>query len=284
MSEISSQKSVPNQSGRSLLCLLNEKFLREKYRVLSLLKRPKSMSPFHSNRFIVFTSGLLVGAIGFTSIKPAVAWQSEPSSSQIASLQANQSSRTLIATAYTNATLPTLRRGDQGQSVRMLRQILTDNGFMSAAASRMRLPQSYPFISNDYDLVVEDAIKDLQRRYNLPADGVVGPTTWEVLDRQENPYRSPLPWQQATAPTAVRPPAPTAVRPPAPTSGRFREAFVSVQEGSLNVRRSPWGDVVNSLPNGARVLVTNNRDGDWVQLNNGTWLREQYIRYSGRTN
>lgn len=39
----------------------------------------------------------------------------------------------LVATAYTDITLPTLRRGDRGRSVRMLQQILSDNGFLGAA-------------------------------------------------------------------------------------------------------------------------------------------------------
>ncbi|WP_348250015.1 peptidoglycan-binding domain-containing protein [Leptolyngbya sp. GB1-A1] len=40
------------------------------------------------------------------------------------------------------------------------------------------------------------AIRDLQQRYEIPVTGQVNPTTWEVLDMRENPYRSPLPWKQ----------------------------------------------------------------------------------------
>ncbi|WP_460199962.1 peptidoglycan-binding domain-containing protein [Scytonema sp. NUACC21] len=40
------------------------------------------------------------------------------------------------------------------------------------------------------------AVRDLQRRYRIPVTGRVNPTTWEVLDMHENPYRSPLPWKQ----------------------------------------------------------------------------------------
>jgi peptidoglycan hydrolase-like protein with peptidoglycan-binding domain len=43
----------------------------------------------------------------------------------------------LIATAYTNLTLPTLREGDRGEDVALLQQILLDNGFLGAAGVRL---------------------------------------------------------------------------------------------------------------------------------------------------
>ncbi|WP_088894620.1 peptidoglycan-binding domain-containing protein [Leptolyngbya ohadii] len=223
------------------------------------------MFSFYPNRITVLTSSFVVGAISLTTVHGAIAAQFPTSG------QPGQSSSMLIATAYNTTTLPTLRRGNQGEAVRLLRDILISNGFLPAAMVRLGVTGSYQPAGSSFDYVVEDAIKDLQRRYNLTADGVVGPTTWEVLDQQENPYRGPLPWQQASNPVPVR---------PTPPSG-MREAFVRVQQGTLNIRREPWGTIVNSLPNGARVLVTSNRQGDWVQLDNGNWLREQYIRYSG---
>ena len=100
----------------------------------------------------------------------------------------------LLATAYTDQTLPTLRRGNRGKSVRKLQQILQDNGFLGAANARLSNP-GYNIIDGVFGAVTENAIKDLQQRYKLPVTGVVNPGTWEVLDMQENPRRLPLPWK-----------------------------------------------------------------------------------------
>ena len=101
---------------------------------------------------------------------------------------------TLIATAYTDLTLPTVRRGDRGETVRKLQAILQDNGFLGAANARLGNP-GYGTADGIFGAVTESAIKDLQQRYQIPVTGVVNPTTWEVLDAHENPYRSPLPWK-----------------------------------------------------------------------------------------
>ena len=100
----------------------------------------------------------------------------------------------LVATAYTDQTLPTLRRGDRGAAVHKLQSILQDNGFLGAANARLGNP-GYGTADGSFGAVTESAIKDLQQRYKLPVTGVVNPTTWEVLDAHENPYRSPLPWK-----------------------------------------------------------------------------------------
>ena len=47
--------------------------------------------------------------------------------------------------------------------------------------------------------ITASAIRDLQQRYEIPVTGQANPTTWEVLDMHENPYRSPLPWKQYLA-------------------------------------------------------------------------------------
>ena len=105
-----------------------------------------------------------------------------------------QQSPILVATAYTNLTLPTLRRGDRSSSVQLLQQILLDNGFLGAAAVRLGNPSGVA-IDGIFGPVTESAVIDLQRRYNISVTGQVNPVTWEVLDMQENPYRSPLPWK-----------------------------------------------------------------------------------------
>ncbi len=100
----------------------------------------------------------------------------------------------LLATAYTDQTLPTLRKGDRGESVAKLQGILQSNGFLGAADVRLG-NRGYGTVDGVFGSVTESAIKDLQQRYNLPVTGVVNPATWEVIDANENPYRAPLPWK-----------------------------------------------------------------------------------------
>ncbi|PIG91337.1 hypothetical protein CSQ79_21845 [Gloeocapsopsis sp. IPPAS B-1203] len=76
----------------------------------------------------------------------------------------------------------------------MLQQILSDNGFLGAAGVRLRNP-SGAVVDGAFGVITESAVRNLQQRYNIPVTGQVNPVTWEVLDMQENPYRSPLPWK-----------------------------------------------------------------------------------------
>jgi peptidoglycan hydrolase-like protein with peptidoglycan-binding domain len=100
----------------------------------------------------------------------------------------------LVSTAYTDITLPTLRRGDRGRSVQLLQQILSDNGFLGAAGVRLGNPRGAT-VDGVFGSITESAVRDLQQRYNVPVTGQMNPRTWEVLDMHENPYRSPLPWK-----------------------------------------------------------------------------------------
>jgi len=105
-----------------------------------------------------------------------------------------QKSPTLIATAYTDITLPTLSRGDRGRKVRLLQKILSDNNFLGAAGVRLGKPQG-AIVDGVFGSIIESAVRDLQQRYHIPVTGRVTPQTWEVLDTHENPSRSPLPWK-----------------------------------------------------------------------------------------
>jgi peptidoglycan hydrolase-like protein with peptidoglycan-binding domain len=140
-----------------------------------------------NSRIIVglFSTTLVVGWLGITSIHPAIA-QSVPSS---------QTSPMLIATAYTDLTLPTLREGDRGEDVALLQQILLDNGFLGAAGVRLGNVEAVD-VDGVFGSVTASAVRDLQQRYDISDTGQVNPTTWEILDMYENPYRSPLPWKQ----------------------------------------------------------------------------------------
>jgi peptidoglycan hydrolase-like protein with peptidoglycan-binding domain len=99
----------------------------------------------------------------------------------------------LVATAYTDLTLPTLRPGDRGKSVQLLQQILSDNSFLHAAGVRLGNPRG-AVVNGVFGPITESAVRDLQKRYKIPVTGQVNPRTWEVLDMHENPYRAPLPW------------------------------------------------------------------------------------------
>ncbi len=78
-------------------------------------------------RLITIATGLLGGS--FTH--PAIAHSIPP----------QQTSPILIATAYTDLTLPTLRQGDRGRNVQLLQRILQDNGFLGAAGVRLGNPR-----------------------------------------------------------------------------------------------------------------------------------------------
>ena len=77
----------------------------------------------------------------------------------------------------------------------LLQRILLDNGFLGAAGVRLGNP-SGAIADGIFGPITASAVRDLQRRYRIPVTGRVNPTTWEVLDMHENPYRSPLPWKQ----------------------------------------------------------------------------------------
>lgn len=81
---------------------------------------------------IVVTTGVVV------VLQASSAVPSELRSALIA-IPPSQSSPILVATAYTDLTLPALKRGDRGRSVRLLQQILLDNGFLGAAGVRLAI-------------------------------------------------------------------------------------------------------------------------------------------------
>jgi peptidoglycan hydrolase-like protein with peptidoglycan-binding domain len=111
------------------------------------------------------------------------------------SISSQQTSPVLIATAYTDLTLPTLRQGDRGRDVQLLQRILQDNGFLGAAGVRLGNPRG-AIVDGIFGAVTASAVRDLQRRYEIPVTGQVNPTTWEVLDMHENPLSIAAPWKQ----------------------------------------------------------------------------------------
>jgi hypothetical protein len=55
---------------------------------------------------------------------------------------------------------------------------------------------------------------------------------------------------------------------------------VQTNGNPLNVRSTPGGPVVSSLPNGARVELTGRRSGNYLELANGTGFRQTGFRWA----
>jgi uncharacterized protein YgiM (DUF1202 family) len=65
----------------------------------------------------------------------------------------------------------------------------------------------------------------------------------------------------------------------APVAGpRSREAEV-VAENGVNIRSSPDGDVIASVPQGATVILTGQAERGWVEIEGGGWVAEAYLQY-----
>lgn len=67
---------------------------------------------------------------------------------------------------------PILRKGNKGESVKLLQQILNNSFYYSLK------------VDGDFGSSTEAAVKDLQKQRGLTADGVVGSKTWDVLSRR----------------------------------------------------------------------------------------------------
>lgn len=65
---------------------------------------------------------------------------------------------------------PTLRKGDSGEAVTYLQTLLCDVGETLTADGK-------------FGSKTEQAVKDFQRAYGLTVDGVVGPKTWDALEK-----------------------------------------------------------------------------------------------------
>lgn len=69
-----------------------------------------------------------------------------------------------------SSSLPTLRFGDSGESVRVLQRLLRSSG--------------YPInVDANFGALTESAVRAFQSRRGLVADGIVGARTWRELTR-----------------------------------------------------------------------------------------------------
>lgn len=65
---------------------------------------------------------------------------------------------------------PTLRRGAKGETVELLQELLNVNGIQVV-------------VDGDFGVLTEQAVRSFQESNGLKADGVVGPLTWEKLQK-----------------------------------------------------------------------------------------------------
>lgn len=72
----------------------------------------------------------------------------------------------------TPTSFPVLKRGMRGAAVRDLQELLRAKGFLRSSADGV------------FGRTTQAAVKAAQRRYKLPADGIVGSATWAALLRQ----------------------------------------------------------------------------------------------------
>ena len=100
------------------------------------------------------------------SQKPTSSSTKKPPSSQIIS------SSKKPGIQYTAQGFPILRLGMRGAEVLKLQKQLKRLGFLKTS------------IDGDFGSLTETAVKALQKRYGLEADGVVGGATWQIINRQ----------------------------------------------------------------------------------------------------
>lgn len=82
----------------------------------------------------------------------------------------------------TTETKPTIRRGDEGILVNNLQTVLSILGYYKEP------------VSGIFDIPTEHAVKSFQADWSLRIDGIVGPKTWDALDRAiggESPGKRP---------------------------------------------------------------------------------------------
>ncbi len=97
---------------------------------------------------------------------------------------------TTMATAIATKNLPLLRRGDSGDSVRFLEQLLSSIYWFSQKPNAPVLITENVRFDGIYDDQCERIVKEFQANYNstfpapapnIAVDGEVGPQTWTAL-------------------------------------------------------------------------------------------------------
>lgn len=104
-------------------------------------------------------------------------------------------------------------------------------------------------ITGYYGRLTEAAVRNFQASRGLPVDGIAGQQTLAALS--------------GGTPGAT---------PVADT------ARVATNGSPLNIRSSPGGRVVNSIPNGTPIGLSGRTSGGWLQLTNGNWVASRWVR------
>ena len=97
---------------------------------------------------------------------------------------------TTISTTNATKNLPLLRKGDSGDSVRFLEQLLSSIYWFSQKINAPTLMNENVRFDGIYDEQCERIVKEFQANYNstfpapapnIAVDGEVGPQTWKAL-------------------------------------------------------------------------------------------------------
>jgi peptidoglycan hydrolase-like protein with peptidoglycan-binding domain len=70
---------------------------------------------------------------------------------------------------------PTLRRGSSGEYVLLAQTELLNKGYSLGSAG----------VDGKFGSATEKAVKEFQKDNGLTVDGIIGPMTWDALDRTE---------------------------------------------------------------------------------------------------
>ncbi|HEY9601789.1 MAG TPA: peptidoglycan-binding protein [Allocoleopsis sp.] len=156
----------------------------------------------------------------------------------------------------------TLQRGSSGQAVTNLQNRLKTLGFYNGS------------ITGYYGDLTEAAVRSFQGSRGIQVNGIAGPQTQAALYNYAYNAGSGGGGGGYAGSDYTN----------ASTNNQTRyEAYISTSGNAIDVYSSPNGRVVGNITNGERLLLTGRRSGFWVQAADGTWLDEQYVRYSGRT-
>ncbi|NET44766.1 peptidoglycan-binding protein [Okeania sp. SIO2B3] len=96
----------------------------------------------------------------------------------------------MTVSTMTVSTMPVLKEGDSGDSVRFLEQLLSSIYWFGLQQGRPALITDNVIFDAQYDNQTKQIVTEFQKNYNatfpfpspdIAVDGVVGPETWKAL-------------------------------------------------------------------------------------------------------